>query len=82
MIDYTKTNLGEFQEKDCGKWFTYRLTTDPWALSHGLTHELDVLDGIRFATIRKTVATVCTDEAASGEPVCDKWQIKKHYSFT
>lgn len=73
------TTLGHFQEKDYGKWFTYRLTDNPWALSHGFQHEIDVLDGVRFANVKKTVATVCIDESDSGAPVCSKWLFKKHY---
>jgi hypothetical protein len=41
-------------------------------------HEVDVLDGVRFARVLKTVAYVCTDEDAAGKPVFQIWKIKKH----
>jgi len=79
MIKFDTQNLGEFQEKTCGKWFTYRQTTNPWALSNGLNFEIDVLDGVRFAKVKKTVVYVCTDESDTGEPVLQHWEISKHY---
>ena len=74
-------NTGEFKERDCGRWFTYRPTVNPWARAHGLTHEIDVLDGVRFAIVRKTVAQICTDESAEGLPVCERWSLAKNNSF-
>ena len=74
-------NTGEFKEREFGHWFTYRLTVDSWALSHGLTHEIDVLDGVRFAIVRKTVAQICTDESAEGLPVIERWSLAKNNSF-
>jgi hypothetical protein len=68
-------NVGEFQEKDHHRHFTYRPTTDAWALQNNLTHEIDVLDGFRFARILKTVAYVAVDEAADGSPVIEKWSL-------
>jgi hypothetical protein len=71
-------NTGEFQEKEYGKHFTYRKTDNLWAIEHGFMHEVDVLDGVRFARVMKTVAYVCTDEDEYGKPVHQIWQIKNH----
>jgi hypothetical protein len=71
-------NCGAIQEKEYGKWFTYHKTNNPWALSHGFEFEIDVLDGVRFCNIKKTVAYVSVDEDAEGNPVVKKWQLKKH----
>jgi hypothetical protein len=81
MYRVNTENLGEFQEKTCGKWFSYRLTSNPWALSHGLNFEIDVLDGVRFAKVKKTVVYVCTDETDTGAPVLQHWEINKHLQY-
>lgn len=81
MLKYNPENLGEFQEYDRKCWFTYRTTLDPWALSHGLTHEVDVLDGVRFAIIKKTCARMCLSEGDSGKPILESWKFKRHNIF-
>lgn len=43
MLNFNTDNLGEFQEYERGRWFTYRATSNPWALAHGLTHEVECL---------------------------------------
>jgi hypothetical protein len=73
-----KTNVGEFVEVSYGKVFTYRLTHDVWALNQGYKHEVDVLDGVRYANVKQTVAYVCVDEQADGTAVIEKWNIKQH----
>lgn len=75
--DYKQTD-GGFTEREFGKRFSYRVTSDAWALGQGLAHEVDVLDGIRFARILGTVAYVAVDETADGSPVLDKWRISAH----
>ena len=74
-------NLGEFKERDHGRFFTYRPTTDAWALSHGLHHEIDVLDGVRFANVLKTVAHICVDEEADGQPKLETWRLLQHKRY-
>lgn len=78
MLKYNPDNRGEFQERERGRWFTYRTTDNPWALSHGLTHEVDVLDGVRFAIVKKTCARMCLAEDDSGEPILESWTFKRH----
>ena len=76
MYKYSKDNLGEFVEKDYGKTFTYRKNTgyNPY----NLEHEVDVLDGYRYATVKKTRAYVVVDEDTEGNPVFETWVLKKH----
>ena len=81
MYRYNQENIGEFYECDFDKNFTYRETKNEWALSHGLKHEIDCLDCVRFANVRKTVVNVCIDESSDGTPVIEKWFIKKHVIF-
>jgi hypothetical protein len=73
---------GEFREKDHGKWFSYRETTDAWALSHGLKHEIDVLDGVRYGNVLKTACHIAIDQKVDGTPVLETWQIKSHNVFS
>lgn len=81
MYCYNVNNIGEFVEKEYGKTFTYRRTSNTWALQSGLTHEIDVLDGIRFANVLKTCCYVATDEEPDGSPKLEKWYIKNHVVF-
>lgn len=80
MYKPTEQTIGSFVEKDYGCDFTYKLTTDPWAISHGLIHEIDVGDGTRFGRVKKTVALVVTD-VDSGCPTAEHWKIKQHVIF-
>ena len=73
---------GEFQEKDHGKWFTYRKTDDPWAAKHGLTHKIDVADGHRFGKVMGTRVHIATDENDDGSPKMETWHLKKHNKWT
>lgn len=73
------TVIGCFEERTYGKAFEYRTTTNPWAIDHKLYHEIFVLDGVRFGNVLKTVAYVCTDEDATGQPVIEKWFIKHQW---
>ena len=73
-----KTHDGEFQEKDRGNWFTYKKTNDPWAKKHGLPHEIDVLDGVRYGHVKSTVVHIATEDNADGSPKIEKWNLKKH----
>ena len=81
-MSYNPINaVGEIQEADFRKWFTYRPTSDQWAISHGLSVEIDVGDQIRFGKVLKTVAYVCTDETETGTPVLEKWKLSNHHIF-
>lgn len=81
MHKFNEENLGEFQEKDYGKYFTYKNTSDEWALSQGFYHEVDVLDGVRYAKVLTTIAHIAIDEDAEGKTVVEIWKIKKHIRY-
>ena len=76
MLSNKLNPIGEFQEKTFGKYFTYSKTNDSWAIANGCTHEIDVLDGVRFAKVLKTVAHVCVDEN-----LFEVWAIKNHIKY-
>lgn len=78
----SQDKTGEFQETSVGKWFTYKPTQDVWALGHGFTHEVDVLDGVRYASLTKTSIQICVDEGADGTPEVERWKIKNHLEYT
>jgi len=83
MLTMRDENIGEFQECEYGNYFTYRYTSNTWAILQGLPHEVDVGDGgVRFARVLKTVVHLCVDEDAEGKALIDKWQIKKHNIYT
>jgi hypothetical protein len=78
-----KNNLaGDFQERDHGHWFSYALTADEWALANGLPHEIDTIDGVRFARVLKTCVYVAVDEAADGTAVLQRWALRRNNRFT
>jgi hypothetical protein len=81
MITSKQTNEGEFQEKTHGRFFTYAKTTDAWAIANGCTHEIDVLDGVRFGNVLKTVVHICLDEDVYGKAIFEVWKIKKHIKY-
>ena len=72
---------GEFFLKETGKYFTFRPTNNPWAIKNGLTHEIDVLDGIRFGIVKKTSAYVAVDEDEFGHSVGQCWIISRRKNY-
>ena len=76
MMKYHEKNVGEFRN-ELGNYYTYRKTTDAWALAQGFEYEIDVRDGVRFGNVKKTVVYICVDEDANGA-VVEKWQLKRN----
>lgn len=81
MFRYNSNNVGEFVEQDYGHTFTYRKTTDSWALQHGLEYEVDVGDDRRYAKISKTRCYMAIDEGSDGKPVIERWNIRRHVVY-
>lgn len=81
MWKFSENNLGEFIEKTYKKTFTYRVCNNHWGLSHGLKHEIDVLDGIRCGNISKTRAYIAVDEDEHGKPILETWILSKHNQY-
>jgi hypothetical protein len=82
MYKFNYSNIGEIQNDEHSGWYTYRETSNPWAKENGLKHEIDVLDGVRFANVKKTVVYVAVDEAADGSAVLEKWNLRKHVAYS
>jgi len=84
MIDYDKQyakDSGEFYLPETRKYFSFRPTNNPWAEKHELIHEIDVLDGLRFGIVRKSIAYIAIDEDQYGNPVLQRWEITKRRVF-
>jgi len=84
MMNFDKPffgDSGEFYLPETGKYFTFRPTDNSWARHHELMHEIDVLDGVRFAIVRKGLAYVAIDEDSNGYPVLERWNITKRKTY-
>lgn len=75
--------LGEFQEKECGNYFHYsKNVEDNFSFCKDFPHIVWVGDQQqRYALVKKTVAYICVDEDEYGQPVVEKWQLKKHVQY-
>lgn len=83
MYKQYQDNIGYFVEKDYNHEFTYRKTTNEWALKHDFEYEVDVgfLNEVRFCNVKKTRAYICTGEGLDGKPVVETWVLSKHVIF-
>jgi hypothetical protein len=84
MMNFDKPffgDSGEFYLPETGRYFTFRPTENSWARHHELIHEIDVLDGVRFAIVRKGLAYVAIDEDSNGYPVLERWNITKRKTY-
>ncbi len=71
--------LGEFQEKEFGKYFEFRLAEpDSWGAIASFPYCIAVgcLGETRYAKVLKTVAYVVVDQDSNGDPIVEKWSIK------
>jgi hypothetical protein len=82
MYKQHQDNIGFFIEKEFKHEFTYRRTTDEWALKNGFLHELDCgFDQVRFCNVRKTRVYVCNGEDDYGYLIISTWVISKHVIY-
>ena len=74
----------QFSHKVTDATFVYENVTSEneiawWA---DFPQKIFMSDGsVRYATVLKTVAHVCVDEDDYGNPVIEKWQIKRHMQW-
>lgn len=80
--------VGCFEEVDCGNFFEFSQNdeemTDSWQFPHKVwvTTPREGLDsGFRYARVLKTVAYIAVDEDAYGQPIVEKWSIKRHREY-
>jgi hypothetical protein len=80
--------LGEFIEKEHGKYFDYaeRDEDEVLAWAGDYPHKVYVGGPVggsvwRPALVKKTVAWVVVDEDDDGKPFAEKWFLKKHKVF-
>ena len=71
----------QFTHKDTDVTFFYEDITDGNDIAwwSNFPHKIFMSNGsVRYATVLKTVAHVCVDEDEHGNPVIERWQIKRH----
>jgi len=86
---YAKNTIGIFVEKDTGNYFEYSDNDDLDMPSYyEFPHKVWVggggvcgMTGYRYARVLKTVAYIVTDEDDCGEPVVEKWHLKKNTGY-
>ena len=87
---HTENPIGVFVEKEVGNYFEYSKNNDfgdvptGWAKEYphkvwvgGLVND----QGWRYANVKKTVAYICVDEDAYGNPIVEKWHIRSHKEY-
>ena len=85
---YTQKPIGRFVEKDTGNYFEYSLNDEPMNFGEDFPHKVWVggggvagMTGWRYANVKKTVAYIVVDEGDLGQPVVEKWDIKKNVEY-
>ena len=76
---HTKDPIGCFTEKEVGNYFEYSHNDeeeDSWGGKW--PHKIWVGDGYRYGMVMVTRAYVVVDEDDCGEPVVEKWLLKKN----
>lgn len=77
--------LGCFFEADYGNLFEYAVrpekTFAPADFAADCPHIIYMNESYRFAKVLKTVAWICVDEDENGQPVYEKWKLKKHHNY-
>lgn len=78
---HTVKPIGQFTEKEVGNYFEYSVNDDAIPFAENFPHKVWVLDGYRYADVKKTVAYIVVDEDENGQPVTEKWQLKKNKKY-
>ena len=79
MFQDGRVVIGEFQEKEFGKYFEFSVAeSDSWGATFGFPYRVAVgcLGETRYAKVLKTVAYVVVNQDDNGDPIVEKWQIK------
>lgn len=72
--------IGYFTHKDTGAVFEYDKKPN-WVVE-GMPFGIYMSDGTkRTAIVKKTVAYVAVDEDEYGNPVIEKWALKRHVKY-
>jgi len=89
FFTYAEDTIGVFIEKDTGNYFEYSDNDDLDMPSfYEWPHKVWVggggvcgMTGYRYANVKQTVAYIVVDEDDCGEPVVEKWQLKKNTQY-
>lgn len=84
---HTEDPIGSFVEREVGNTFEYSVNDDMdmpnyYKFPHkvwvgGLVND----QGYRYANVKKTVAYIVVDEDECGDPVLERWDIKRHRQY-
>ena len=80
--------LGSFTEQDCDNLFEFSTNheemTDEWDFPHliWVSHNAVGQWNARYGKVLKTVAYIAIDEDEYGNPVVEKWDIKKYRKYS
>ena len=80
--------VGSFTEKDCDNLFEFSTNheemTDEWDFPHliWVSHNAVGQWNYRYGKVLKTVAYIAIDEDEYGNPVVEKWDIKKYRKYS
>jgi len=89
-FDQDATILGAFVEKDFDELFEFTVNDEetsafnPEEYPHKVYVTSNPLGGMhawRYARVLKTVAYIITDEDENGDPVVEKWDIKRQQLY-
>ena len=91
---HTQDPIGMFVEAEVGNYFEYSVNDDftnspvvgwandyphkVWVGSEGVCGD----QGYRYAHVKKTVAYIITDEDECGQPVVERWKLKKNTTYS
>jgi hypothetical protein len=75
---HTKDPIGCFTEKEVGNYFEYSHNDEEGGWGGEWPHKIWVGDGYRYGMVMVTRAYVVVDEDDRGEPVVEKWLLKKN----
>ena len=83
---HTVAPVGRFVEKEVGNYFEYSVNDDNFDFCKDFAHKVWVGglvndQGYRYANVKKTVAYICVDEDEYGNPVVEKWNLKKNVAY-
>ena len=85
---HAKNPVGCFTEKEVGNYFEYSENPDrkegceEWCCYPHIVWVGSIGDsGYRYAKVKKTVVYIVTDEDEYGNPVIEKWFLKKNVEY-
>lgn len=77
---HAENQVGVFTECETGNHFEFSPNNDGNFFGNDFAHIVWVLNGYRYANVKKTVLEICIDEDENG-PVVQKWHIRNKRDY-